>query len=63
MKIIVNGLLGETSVFSHIEGNLYNKFSIEYLNYGQLREGENTHLSVADIDVNSLLEKIKENKE
>ena len=56
------GLLGETSVFSHIEGNLYNKFSIEYLNYGQLREGENTHLSVADIDDDGVLDMVVGNQ-
>ena len=55
-KLFAGGFLGKTLVCGDIESNIYNDFKIEYTDYGSLREGEKTHLSLADIDQDGILE-------
>ncbi|MEO6189717.1 MAG: T9SS type A sorting domain-containing protein [Saprospiraceae bacterium] len=55
-KLFSGGLLGRISVFSNIEGNIYGEFKKEETNYGELREGEEVRLSLADIDNDGVLD-------
>jgi hypothetical protein len=55
-KLFAGGFLGRTLVCGDIETNIYNDFKIEFTDYGNLREGEKTHLSIADIDNDGVLE-------
>ena len=55
-KLFAGGFLGRTLVCGDMETNIYNDFKIEFTDYGNLREGEKTHLSLADIDNDGVLE-------
>lgn len=55
-KMFSGGLLGEINVFGNIEGNIYGKFTKVESNYGDLRDGETVHLSIADLDDDGLLD-------
>ncbi|MBK9993240.1 MAG: T9SS type A sorting domain-containing protein [Saprospiraceae bacterium] len=55
-KIISGSIYGETSIWSDIEANIYSTFRRENPNYGQMRDGALTHLALADVDNDMVLE-------
>ncbi|MDQ3142381.1 MAG: T9SS type A sorting domain-containing protein [Bacteroidota bacterium] len=61
-RMFSGGLLGESYVFTEIEGNIYNNFTKAIPNYGQMREGERTHLDIADIDDDGILDMVVGNQ-
>ncbi|HMW39689.1 MAG: T9SS type A sorting domain-containing protein [Saprospiraceae bacterium] len=54
--IFSGGSQGQINIFKNIEGNIYGNFTKTNPDYGHLLEGENVHLSIADIDNDGLLD-------
>lgn len=55
-KLFTGTIFGETSLYVDIEKNIYGKFTRENPNYGQMTEGSQTHLAIADIDNDGILD-------
>ncbi|MCC6814838.1 MAG: T9SS type A sorting domain-containing protein [Saprospiraceae bacterium] len=48
--------LGNIQIFNSIENNIYNEFTKIEKDYGNLKEGNSVHLSIADIDGDGVLD-------
>lgn len=55
-KFFSGNEFGKINVFDQIENNLYGKFQHTHTDYGQLKEGNSTHFSLADIDDDGLID-------
>ncbi len=61
-KLFCGTFLGQIKVYSNIENNLYNNFTEEHFDFGSMREGERTTVSVADIDDDGILDMVVGNQ-
>jgi hypothetical protein len=55
-KFLSGSIYGETYIWKDIEANIYNNFFKENGNYGQMKEGANTHFTLADINTDGILD-------
>ncbi len=57
-KLFVGSRSGKVDIYSNILGNLNGSFTLESEDYGEIRDGENTSLAVADLNGDNKLEMI-----
>ena len=55
-KFLSGSIYGETYIWKDIENNIYSNFTKENGNYGQMKEGANTHFTLADINADGILD-------
>lgn len=55
-KLFLGTTSGSIKTYSNIEGNLYGSFTLQETNYGNLKEGNQTHIDFADIDADGWLD-------
>ncbi|MBK7797191.1 MAG: T9SS type A sorting domain-containing protein [Saprospiraceae bacterium] len=60
--LFAGNIFGNIYLFSEIENNLDGKFKLVSSDFGKLREGENAHISIADIDNDHILEMVVGNR-
>ncbi|GJM31963.1 MAG: hypothetical protein DHS20C18_09640 [Saprospiraceae bacterium] len=57
-KLFMGTETGRIEVYSNIDGNLDGEFDLDTESFGDLKEGFQTHLAMADLDQNGLMELI-----
>ena len=55
-KFLSGSIYGETYIWKDVENNIYSNFTKENGNYGQMKEGANTHFTLADINADGILD-------
>jgi len=62
LLLFVGSRNGDIKVYDNILGNLYGEFNKLYEKYGQIKEGENTHITIGDVDNDEYFELLVGNK-
>lgn len=60
-KFFSGGILGKVSLYENIEDNIYNQFDKVESDFGKLKIGDRSHMDLADIDNDGILDMVTGN--